>query len=383
MKWSKKEISYLKENYTSKTNKELQIFLKRSSSSINYKAVQFKLRKSFETLCKSKKHKKIDVTRELIEKLYLIDKKSIRKVASELKLGKNTILHYLKKYNISRRSTSQANKLFYANGGKTWRTGLTKEKDFRISQATEKMRKTKSKLRKQVFKKKEEEFGETLPHLINRLYWKQDLTQEKISQKINLSRGVIIEIMKKENIAKKSNFRVISNLKGKEHSMYGKTWDKLYGKDEADRMRKEYSLRSQKLMVERLKNNKMPFVNTSIEKAIGNEMLKRKIPFISQYEIDQRFVCDFAIPKFRIIVECDGDYWHANPTFYNPLKLNHIQKKKVQTDKNKDIYLSKKGWIVMRFFESEINSSSNACVDIIENQIRKIANPLDGLQNRE
>jgi very-short-patch-repair endonuclease/transposase len=383
MNWSKEELNSLRENYASNTNKELREFIKRSDKAIHFKATQLGLKKNFDTACRSRKHKEINVTKELIEKLYIYDKKSIRTIASELKLGKNTILHYLNKYNILGRSTSEANKLFYTKGGTNWKVGLTKFNDNRIYLATEKMKATKEKQTAQRLKKKETELGDTLSNIINNMYWKRNLTQEKIAKNLGVGRFFVIETMKKKNISKKPNFRVISNLKGKSHSMYGKTWEQFYGKEEADRMRKEYSLRSQKLMIERLKNKKMPFVNTSIEKAVGNEMLKRNIQFISQYNIDNKFLCDFAIPQFKIIIECDGDYWHANPIVYENKLLDKRQRKNVQRDKFKDTYLSKKGWIVIHFFESEIISSTVACVDQIDEQIRKLQNPLDALQKVE
>ena len=117
----------------------------------------------------------------------------------------------------------------------------------------------------------------------------------------------------------------------------------------------------------------MPFKETKIEKAIARELSKRNIIFISQYSIDKSFVCDFALPKYKIIIECDGDYWHANPKLYS--KLNKIQKRKVKIDKFKDEYLKRNGWKVLRFFESNIKKSPNECINMVEEQIKKVANP--------
>ena len=86
---------------------------------------------------------------------------------------------------------------------------------------------------------------------------------------------------------------------------------------------------------------------------------------------------------FSIIIECDGDYWHANPKIYNSSNLTKTQITNVKRDKFKDIYLAKKGWKVFRFFELDIHKNFKNCIDILEaeinEQIKSIKNPLDEL----
>jgi len=131
------------------------------------------------------------------------------------------------------------------------------------------------------------------------------------------------------------------------------------------------SLISRRNIIKRLKNHEMPFLSTKIEKRIARELDKKSIPFIPQYVIGKRFVCDFAIPVFNIIIECDGDYWHANPKIYNHSKLDYRQRNKVNRDKFKKKCLRKKGWKVFRFFESNINKSPQKCIDKIFKEIKK------------
>ena len=84
-----------------------------------------------------------------------------------------------------------------------------------------------------------------------------------------------------------------------------------------------------------------------------------------------------------MIIECDGDYWHANPKIYDRLNLTKTQISNVSRDKFKDICLSKKGWKVFRFFESDIHKNFKNCTNILEaeisEQIKSIKNPLDEL----
>ena len=381
-KWLEKEILFIKENYKTKINKEICKVLNRSSSAVRFVAGKLKLKKNPDVVCKAHKHNQIDITKSILEKMYIHDRKSVRVIAKELGLGKNTIGYYLIKYKIPTRTVSEANKSFYANGGKIWRTGLTKETDQRIVLATSKMRETRRRLKIERLKQKEKEIGETLKDAISRLYHKEGFTQEIVAKKLGLSREFIIKLMNQYNISKRPNYQQISSLKGKNHSMYGRKWEDTYGVEGAKKLKAKRSAWSRENIIKRLKNREMPFKETKIEKAIARELSKRNINFISQYPIGKSFVCDFALPEYKIIIECDGDYWHANPKLYN--KLNKIQERKVKTDKFKDKYLEKEGWKVLRFFESDINGSVSNCVDTIENQIKKVANPFDnlGMQNQ-
>lgn len=252
-----------------------------------------------------------------------------------------------------------------------WKIGLNKEKDKRIRDYAKKISKTWSRKRKKRLKDIEKEYGKSLRDLINYFYWERDFSQEEISKKLKIPRLWVVNFMKEFDISKKPNFRVIANLKGKKHSKYGKTWEDIYGKEGAKKFKKEFGLKMRKHIVRRLANKEMPFMNTKIEKEFAKELSKREINFISQYPIDNKFVCDFSIPKYKIIIECDGDYWHGNPKIYNKKDLNQTQKRKIKIDRIKDIYLKKKGWKVLRFFETEINNSVSKCVNKIESYFKR------------
>ncbi|MCP9496096.1 MAG: endonuclease domain-containing protein [Pyrinomonadaceae bacterium MAG19_C2-C3] len=62
------------------------------------------------------------------------------------------------------------------------------------------------------------------------------------------------------------------------------------------------------------------------------------------------YITDFAFIEARLVVECDGSYWHGRPS----------QQSK---DRQKDGYLKSQGWRVVRLGEDEINASPANCVD--------------------
>jgi len=377
-RWTKKEVKFLKKYYRKKLDKDLAISLEREIGSIKYMCLKLGLKKDYDFYCKSRKKYKQEFTKEIFKKLYTQNKKSIREIASILGLSKNTVDYYLKKYKIKKRNKSEAKKIRDLKYP-PWRKGLSKESSKKIQEIAIKQKRTCTNKRKKQLKKIEEKFKKPINQLINDFYWKDNLNQEQIAKKLDISRDRIIFLMRQFQISKRLNYKYISSLKGKNHSQYGKKWED-YGVKKAILRKKKFSLRARKNMIQRLKDNKIPFSNTKIEKKIAKELTKRSFPFIHRYPIDKKFVCDFALPIFNIIIEADGDYWHANSKIYDKENLDLRQKRNLQRDIFKDKYLKKKGWKIFRFFESEINESVKKCVNKVQKEIvKQIKNPLDEL----
>lgn len=323
-----------------------------------------------------------EITKSLLIKLYHKDKLSIRKIASKLNLGKTTIEYYLKKFRIKTRPHKEASKLVSDEYG--WTRGLTKEKDERVKKLAESIKRAYELKQKKRIEKIENKFGLKIKDLLIELYLNQGLSQEQIAKKIGYDRKIIIDLMKRFNIPKRPKYQYIVSLKGKHHAMFGKTWKILYNKSEANKRRGIHSLRFRELTIKRLNNNEFPFFDTEIEIILAENLLKAKIPFIKQFNIDNKFSCDFAIPIYKIIIECDGDYWHANPKIYDRKNLDKRQIKNLTRDKFKDMYLKRKGWTVLRFFESDIKLDIDKCINKIKNHIsteelKKIPSPIDSL----
>lgn len=102
----------------------------------------------------------------------------------------------------------------------------------------------------------------------------------------------------------------------------------------------------------------VPVENTSIEKMMQENLQKNNIVFTAHKlinNIDHRYRCDIFIEP-NIIIECDGNYWHDYP---NGTKLDKLRKKE----------LYEADYILLRFWESEINSNINKCMEEIKNAI--------------
>lgn len=82
---------------------------------------------------------------------------------------------------------------------------------------------------------------------------------------------------------------------------------------------------------------------SSIEILLGEAMKIIKLYPTPQYPIG-RYIADFAFVEQKLVVECDGDYWHNLP------------EQKVK-DQRKDDYLTRHGWHIIRLSETDINFS--------------------------
>ncbi|MEK6859814.1 MAG: NUMOD3 domain-containing DNA-binding protein [Nanoarchaeota archaeon] len=119
--------------------------------------------------------------------------------------------------------------------------------------------------------------------------------------------------------------------------------------------------------------------NTKPERQIKEELIKRGynegIDFIHQYKFMNKFMCDFCFPQQKIIIEVDGDFWHANPKKYPAgSHLHQHQIKGIGRDKSKSAYITKVdngAWTLLRFWESDIKKDVTKCVDKIEEVLVK------------
>lgn len=69
----------------------------------------------------------------------------------------------------------------------------------------------------------------------------------------------------------------------------------------------------------------------------------RNVDFFEQVLLFDRFTVDAFIPKYNLVVQFDGEYWHKKP-------------KRVKLDISQDAYLTKCGMTVYRITDKEMKS---------------------------
>lgn len=154
------------------------------------------------------------------------------------------------------------------------------------------------------------------------------------------------------------------NFKGERHPMYGKKHKPesiekmvknhkgMIGRHQSEEMKRKYRLKRVGWV--------FPNKDSSIEIRIQNFLKDLKIEFFKHYhisEIERAYQCDIFI-KPNIIIECDGDYWHGNENNPKFKVLNERQIKQRELDFKRDVELIKKGYKVIRLWESYINKMS-------------------------
>lgn len=86
---------------------------------------------------------------------------------------------------------------------------------------------------------------------------------------------------------------------------------------------------------------------TSIEILTAQILDSLNVNYKQQFKIG-RYLCDFALPRHKLVIECDGVYWHSSA-------------KQQATDKRKNEYLMSQGYTVLRLSGDTIRESPARC----------------------
>jgi very-short-patch-repair endonuclease len=116
---------------------------------------------------------------------------------------------------------------------------------------------------------------------------------------------------------------------------------------EAARLKKKKTLESQAKKM----SNKM----TAPEKVFAEMMKELGVEFETQKILGKK-IYDFYIPSKNMMVEVDGDYYHANPLIYESKDLNKMQIRNVRNDKFKDVLAKGNGYTIERVWEYDLNN---------------------------
>lgn len=113
-------------------------------------------------------------------------------------------------------------------------------------------------------------------------------------------------------------------------------------------------------LISKLRNHRLkqvlPTKDTSIERAIEDELSAREIGHYKHFSILGRCQADKAFPDFKLAIFLDGDYWHR-------------RKDVLEKDERINNLLRDKGWTVLRFWEAEIKRDPKSIVNKIEEKM--------------
>lgn len=106
----------------------------------------------------------------------------------------------------------------------------------------------------------------------------------------------------------------------------------------------DVALKFQKELIQRATKYEKDFSLFLVKNKIKFEFQKI-VPITMDSKIVKFFICDFYIPKKKLIIEIDGDY--------------HLNREQVEKDRIKDYYLQGLKYKVIRIKNSEIENSIN------------------------
>jgi very-short-patch-repair endonuclease len=118
----------------------------------------------------------------------------------------------------------------------------------------------------------------------------------------------------------------------------------------------KYGKHSWEIALDKLNKVKITSIEQKTKDILDKHKIKYKRNFKLSYIDENKFcykVYDFYIIDHNVLIEVDGDYWHANPIYFN--KLNETQQKNVDNDKFKNQLALDNGFKLLRYFETIIN----------------------------
>jgi len=129
-------------------------------------------------------------------------------------------------------------------------------------------------------------------------------------------------------------------------------WEIKFGKEEAEKRSYEWSQKN--ILPSTSKNTKPELLFKDILEELNLEFEQQKS--IGKYK------CDFYIPEYNLVVEVDGDYWHANPSFFKETDMigpKNISAKDIwNSDNQKSQFILNKGYNLLRYWSTDINNIS-------------------------
>jgi len=87
---------------------------------------------------------------------------------------------------------------------------------------------------------------------------------------------------------------------------------------------------------------------------------------------NKQYVYDFYLKDYNCMIECQGDYWHANPICYpDKSKWTDVQKTNVRRDHYKRRFAREAGFFVLYIWGHDLKTRPNFVINTLEKYIRK------------
>jgi len=171
----------------------------------------------------------------------------------------------------------------------------------------------------------------------------------KVRKKISRAlKGHVVSLKVKKKIARSLIGRYVGEL------------NPFYGRHHTKEVKEKSRMRAIRQLISGEFKNRI----TSIELKMERELRKRNIYYKKQFPLLKRTVVDFYLPKHKVVIYCDGTFWHNS-------KWAEKQGVK-EKDRRQNKILIANGYRIFRFPEIEINKSPKKCIDKVIKYINQI-----------
>ena len=280
--------------------------------------------------------------KKFIETEYVVNQKSLPDLQKEYNLNSSQVFRLLKYYNLPRRSMSEA------TSSKVYKQKIKKTLSERYGQDIENI--------SQIANVKEKKRNNCLTILGVDNFFKQKNVKEIIENGFQNNHGCSLSEHRREKSKK-----IWASLTVEEKT----SWlEKSIQSDSAQT--KQVGYRTSK-------------GEATLSEILSELQITHTRQLLLKYEEankKRRFFYDIFIPKLNLIIEFNGDYWHANPDLYKASDLIHYRFGVITAKDiwNKDLKKKKlaesAGYSIITVWEKEIKNLSNKeILNLVKNKI--------------
>jgi very-short-patch-repair endonuclease len=189
--------------------------------------------------------------------------------------------------------------------------------------------------------------------------------QHKTGEKYQLAKQKIADAVRKENNPERAR-KISQSLKGipksKEHSRKSRIGIKKAWENPELRERQRINILNR--FLSKKKNNPSRLEMTFEKLLLGNG-----IKYQTQFNLSHRLY-DFKLENSNILIEVDGDFYHANPKKY-PTPICKTQEDVIKNDNKKNQIALRSGYRLLRFWESDILNNPQQVITELLTEINK------------
>lgn len=106
---------------------------------------------------------------------------------------------------------------------------------------------------------------------------------------------------------------------------------------------------------------KMPRENTIPEQLCQKMLDELHIAYLDHKRVGSVCQPDFIIPRRKIAIFVDGDFWHCNPEVYPDGPMCETQRRVTTKDRRQESRLRELGWQILRLWEKDLKTHPEMC----------------------